>query len=520
MNKNIKKYMILTSILILAFLLRLKPFVTKEIPFIFDTGRDMVWTRDIVVLKDFTLIGPWTSLTGVFFGPLWYYLLALFFIPLGGHPITGTALSTFISLATVLLLYIVGKKTKNHYLGLILAFLGAVYPIMIGTSVTSLNPNPIIFLSPLIIYLLYILPKSKNNKFWKYLAALFFTVSLIFHFSTPTALYFTLLLIFYLIYLFIKTKQFKIKKFLISGIFFIIPFAPQILFELRNNFLQIRSFASFLTGKSNSLQGYLPIFERTLNRWGILWGFFKKMLPLNQSVIVQIFFSLLIIYAYYLVYKKKDKLKSLYDLCFLLLISSFFVFNFLFKAALRPWYVFHIPMTFIILLGTSFWVVLKEHKFLKYLMPILIIGFLLNVNFIASLKFKQTTPDISEYRSQKKVIEYIYNDANKTPFNVYVFTPALYDFHYQYSFWWIGRKRNFWPVEYAYLPGKVEYVPNKQRYYDRQKQIMGDKKAEITYLIIETKDNPNFPGWHGYFEELDLISEKEFESGIILEKRH
>jgi hypothetical protein len=512
-------YTILLLIILLALLLRIKPIITMEFPFIFDTGRDLLWTRDIVVLKDFTLIGPWTSLTGVFFGPLWYYLLAAIFIPLGGHPITGTVLSTFLSLATIFLLFFIGKKIKDDFLGLILAFLGAVYTVLINTSVTSLNPNPNLFLSTLVIYLFYKLFNVEKRNFWRCLGLLFFSVSLFFHFSTPTGLYFTMFLFFYLIFSFLKRKRFNFKKFSISSIFFVIPFLPQIVFELRNNFLQIRSFMSFLKGDINSLQGYMGLTKRTLNRWGIISGFYKDLIPYGQNVLIQLFFAAVVFYSFYLVLRNKEKIKNLYWINFAIIGSTFFVFNFLFKAALRPWYLFHIPMVFLVMVGVSLRVLFRKKMVATILIPMLLVSFLYEANIENSLNFEKTTPDISEYRSQKKVIDYIYQDAGETPFNVYVFSPALYDFHYQYSFWWEGRKKNFWPVEYAYLPGKTAYVPNKERYYQRQREIMGDKEAEMTYLIIEDKSSPTFSGWYDYFQDYDLKNVKKFTSGLVVEKR-
>lgn len=70
--------------------MRLYPIATEQVFFHFDSARDWLWVREMVASKKPQLVGPWSSLNGVFYGPLTYYLLVPFYIAFDGNPIAGS----------------------------------------------------------------------------------------------------------------------------------------------------------------------------------------------------------------------------------------------------------------------------------------------------------------------------------------------------------------------------------------------------------------------------------------------
>jgi len=73
-------------ILILGIVLRSQETISRNFVFLIDQGRDMMAVKSILYDHHLTLIGPYTSLQGVFQGPIWYYLLSVFTFLFGGDP--------------------------------------------------------------------------------------------------------------------------------------------------------------------------------------------------------------------------------------------------------------------------------------------------------------------------------------------------------------------------------------------------------------------------------------------------
>ena len=124
------------------------------------------------------------------------------------------------------------------------------------------------------------------------------------------------------------------------------------------------------------------------------------------------------------------------------------------------------------------------------------------------------------YQYKKKTINWIYKDAEGLAFNVYLYTAPVYDYNYQYLFWWYGKKQyGYWPEDYSYLPGKIDYVPYKDKYIAIQRQQQPQKQPDLIYLIIERDIFPDrIDGWLGNFSEYKLINREKIGENII-EKR-
>ena len=62
------------------------PVLNYNFPFTMDQSRDMLDIRQIVVSLHPTLIGPTTSINGVFLGPFYYYFNVIPYFLSGGDP--------------------------------------------------------------------------------------------------------------------------------------------------------------------------------------------------------------------------------------------------------------------------------------------------------------------------------------------------------------------------------------------------------------------------------------------------
>src|ERR1035437_7729351 len=155
--KNLKfrpQNILLPIIILIAAFLRLYR-IQDYMTFFGDEGRDVLVAYNILH-GHLTLLGPTSSVGGFFLGPIYYYFMVPFF-----------------GIATVFLIYIVGKDFFNAKVGLIAALIYAISPLVITYSRSSWNPNPMPFFSLLILYLLYKAVKKSSLK-------LFFAVGILF----------------------------------------------------------------------------------------------------------------------------------------------------------------------------------------------------------------------------------------------------------------------------------------------------------------------------------------------------
>jgi hypothetical protein len=113
----------------------------------------MVDVREMVVLHKLRLTGPTSGIEGFYNGPGWYYLLAIPFVLTGGSPYAEVLL--------MILLWALG----GYFLLKIAQRWGIGPMILVGSlwvasnyvtldTVYAFNPNPVILLTPLVIFCL------------------------------------------------------------------------------------------------------------------------------------------------------------------------------------------------------------------------------------------------------------------------------------------------------------------------------------------------------------------------------
>lgn len=251
MFKN-KKLILLVLILLLAAFLRLYR-IADYMTFLGDEGRDVLAVKHILE-GQFTLLGPRSSAGDFYTGPIYYYMMAPFLWLFGLNPVGPSVMIALLGIATVFLVYHVGKKIFNEPVGLIAAALYAVSPLVINYSRSSWNPNPMPFITLLMLYLLYL---AVQNKSWKYFLGIgiLYGVALQLHyielFVGIVIFCFTLFSFFYLKR---KSLVLLLKQYALLFSGFVIGFSPFLAFEVRHSFLNTRTIADFvLHGSPNSV---------------------------------------------------------------------------------------------------------------------------------------------------------------------------------------------------------------------------------------------------------------------------
>ena len=167
---DIRRYLptlVLVVILLVAAYLRLHK-ISDYMTFLGDEGRDVLVVKRMIVDHDLTLLGPTASVGGFYLGPIYYYFMVPFLWLWNLDPTGPAIMVALFGIATVYLVYVVGRDFFGRRAGLVSSAAYAVSPLAIAMSRSSWNPNIVPFFSLLLIYLLWrsIVKKESFLLFW------------------------------------------------------------------------------------------------------------------------------------------------------------------------------------------------------------------------------------------------------------------------------------------------------------------------------------------------------------------
>lgn len=503
-----------------SFLLIAIPILHGAFFFTFDQARDAVWVKNQIDFLKLSLIGPWGSLNGVFFGPLWFWLLAIPYFFSGGDPVALTLFNAVIVYATLLISSVFIKKfsPSTAYFFLILGFCSFEIDNIAATAFSQ-------HLLPLFtFFLIYTLTRfSQTNKvIYIYLAIISSTA--MFHAEPPLFLFSLPMIVFSISRSAKKRRFLNLKTVFIAFIFFIIPFIPTILFEIRHDFLQLKAVFGYAKGQNQSLGDILPFWQRLIDRPYKFFYVFQKTI-INQSFLAfLIFFLTIFINAKMLL---NQFLKKIWKICctYLELLLAIFI---LYPPELKFFYLHGLSIIYLILVASALAFLWMKSSITKtFIILFIFASFWINkkpLTIVKSLKsdFANYQTNTSIFKTQKSIVDWIYKDASNKGFKVYTYQPAVYDYPYQYLFLWHGQK------QYGYLPEEFSYLPNKEEYIQYKKEQLGRNaykikpSADFFYLIIEPDIYKNrIDDWliNFPYDKYTLENASNFPDGTIVEKR-
>ena len=266
-----KEQILLAVILLLAAWLRLFD-ISGHLTFLGDEGRDVLVAYNILH-GHLTLLGPRASAGDFFTGPIYYYMMAPFLWLFNYSPVGPAVMIAVLSVATVWLIYYLGKKFITTSGAFIAAFLYAVSPLVITYSHSSWNPNPMPFFTLLVLYFLYLGVKTSSAKYF-FVSGILYGICLQLHYIEVI----TGLIIGFFIFLSALSKT-RFLKHLINrhqqlakiteiplklafvtvarqyGLIFIgflVGFSPFIAFELRHQFENSKAILKFVLADSST----------------------------------------------------------------------------------------------------------------------------------------------------------------------------------------------------------------------------------------------------------------------------
>lgn len=496
MRKKIPK-ILLVIFLLLGFALRAQETISQNFLFLLDQGRDMMAVKNIVYGHHLTLIGPYTSLQGVFQGPLWYYLLAIPTIIGNGDPYAAIVLMLTLSIGILIIVYLWMKKLFGKKAALFTLFLFAVSPEAVAAATFSWNPHPMWLLITLYIFFFYKLI-TKNHRYHLMVWPL---ISIMFHFETALAVFIlTASLIYLLIFNRALIKQkYSIYGALIAGIFFL----PQVLFDLRHNFLMSKSILNLFTGSDRGLfvsgesKNYLSmIYNHTsLFYYNFETSFMRDGYLKNLPKLAFIFMIGMV--AFGRRFKILTEKENMFIFTLSKLVVIVIILSLLYPFPIRYWFLTGFQSFYILIFG-----LLLSRAWGNQVGKIAIILFFIVSLYYTTIKLYSLyilPPDfggVAKIKGKKQAIDAIYAGAKGKQFNLLVFTPPVNTDAYDYLIWWYGK------IKYNYLP--------KQ------------EKRGVFYLLIEPDYSKpwSYKGWlETVIKTGKVLETKELPSGFIIQKR-
>lgn len=244
--------------------------------------------------------------------------------------------------------------------------------------------------------------------------------------------------------------------------------------------------------------GSFNLLSRTTSVYGSFYSTLNATF-MNQSIITLMFLGLFFIYL--VSFLKRFKSKEIFETSCLLFVLIPFGGYVLLPVQVNSWHLGGAMVALILLLI----IILNKLSKLGLVISLLVIFYAL-FNIVRFFTHDLLIPnqDPSLFKNEIAAIDYVYEYANGKNFKVYTYLPSVYDYPYQYLFWWYGKKK------YGYIPGEYAYSPNKPTYIPSQDKFQGKKDgfSGMLFLIKEPDRNDTRSGWEGPFAKLETVKKQ------------
>ena len=234
-KKNKSEFITLAFFIIFFIAIRSIHF-TEALNFSSDQGNGMAHVLEMLSNKEITLVGPGSSLSvngkELLQGAINYYI-TIFFGLLGGFDpvVTSYIFMLFASLA-IIPLYIGTKKLADKKIALLMVTIYTLFFYFIDYTRFLFGPNYLIALTTGLVFLM---GNYKSKPSLKNLLLIFMYLGIMLQFHYQVFVIFGFVFFYYSF-----SSKTRIKSVLIMILGFIIGFSPMIVFELKNEFYNLR----------------------------------------------------------------------------------------------------------------------------------------------------------------------------------------------------------------------------------------------------------------------------------------
>lgn len=428
----------------------LKNVLSGSMAFWYDPARDMLLA--LGNLSKLTLIGPPSGIPGIFYGPYWIWFLSFGMI-FSKDPKIVTLITETIPYFTIFPLLLFQFRKLFGIKTMILIWLLFIFNFS-GYAIQLWNPNlaPLLFLAVLYITTFTDFYKKEKRTYLKtFFLGLVTAFTFHFHISFGLGLTLGIFLFFLLdslIDIFQSKKRWRIvlHRGVIIACFltgFLLIFLPFFAFEYRHGFQQSKVAIATITSP------VAVVGQQGLNKIQITEQFFGRLaeslkLPSNIMIFLSIAGFLYILF--FLEVKKFDTKNTETKLLFLLVTVSTGILCLYLTSKNPVWNYHFVAVEIIFLLIIAFFA--NKFSVIKLILTVYV-GFLFILNVVSfANSFSFDSRKLTSLASKEYVVEQIMLDAKGSPYIVYIYNPAIYNYDYAYLFQIKGK-------DVPYDPGKI-----------------------------------------------------------------
>lgn len=376
-----------------------------------DLARDFLLFEEIVVTKKPILIGPRTSMQGVFHGPLWLYVNLPVFLASKGNPVAQGWFWVMLIAASIGVVYWVSKKLVDEKYTLPAT---ALYALLICSAAPYLyNPFGAVFFAPLFFYFFTLyMQKQKIKDLIITLLCIGMSIQFEMVWGVP---------ILFLAGILILYKIIKKKKFvhLLSFGILTLPLSTFILFDIRHQFIQFKSVIRYVMGSPGGVKQQIDY----VSLIGIRIKDMFLVIPLVAALLTVI---LLIVF-----FRTKAKNKYPYVGYFLYFYGGFWILTLPLRGIIYDYYYWAFLPLFCIVLGTLISSLFKKYSSFVFVGIILILLFT-NIQQLIKQDNKFFSTNTGLWHFYYHQAQTIYKDAEQD-FGWYVYTADQYAYSFKYA---------------------------------------------------------------------------------------
>jgi len=416
-GKNKIEFLILMVILLVAAFLRLYR-IADYMTFLGDEGRDVLVVKRILVDHKWTLLGPTASVGGFFLGPIYYYFMIPFLWLFRLDPVGPAVMVGLFGIATVFLVWKVGRDFFGPQAGLLAALLYAIPPVVLAYSRSSWNPNLMPFFCLLTIYILWLAVTKKQLSLLVlvgFLLGIAFQLHYLATFLVPVIV----------LYLLLFTRTIENLKYYFLGIAgFLLGWSPFFLFELRHRFPNFKTLYQFIFYGEETGFVAAKLWPTVSD---VTFRLFSRLVTNNQVFLAQLtlFISLSTFAFFWVAWRKKEQFKT-FSLLGLWLILGIGLFGFYQKPIYDYYFGFMFPLPFL-LMGFTL------SSFSKSLIGKVAAGILLIILVVINLQsIPFRYPPNRQLAQTKQIARLILDKAENEPLNFALITRQNSDHAYRY----------------------------------------------------------------------------------------
>lgn len=415
---TLSKFIKIGSIIgiILAILASFWWVLHGDLYFSSDIARDFLLFGEIQQ-KGFILIGPKSSVAGLFHGPLWLYINYPAYILGGGNPLVLGYFWIFLIILFVGSCYYVGRELFNKETGWLFALMTATY--MFFHVSQFFNPVGAMMIIPFCFYLIVRYLETYKLKFLiPYIILLGFMVQ----FQLAIGIPFYILSVALLIYKLIKTKQ---RWHLAALLLIAFPLLNFLIFDLRHDFLLTNGVLRYLSPESGDSVKYnylYMLFDRT--KLAIINVELLRSDPYYRNAVLGLIFIFFL-----LTQIRNNKYRQTYFL-FIYFYLGYFVTTLINKGPILYFYFYPLfPLTYLIF--SSF--ITNKYKYI--FLFIFICVYLLNLfQVLTDISYSKnyTGRDETSWKFLHTMSEKVF-DAPEKEFGYFVYTPDVIGYAPKYA---------------------------------------------------------------------------------------